>query len=189
MHLFCKFLVCILAVGVLVDGMEKLELKLRDYQDDLVKPALEGKNTIICAPTGSGKTFVAMEAIKQHVSSSRHKFVAFIVDNVSLVDQQECNLAQYLPESVGISSLCGSNSHAYSLPQLLQEYQVIVLTAQVLVNSLKKDKTDATGEKELTIGQFSLLVFDECHHAIKKHPYNEIMRFYLRQKLEVCVSC
>jgi superfamily II DNA or RNA helicase len=44
--------------------MEKQELKLRDYQVELVQPALDGKNTIICAPTGRGKTFVAMEAIK-----------------------------------------------------------------------------------------------------------------------------
>ncbi|XP_046849902.1 antiviral innate immune response receptor RIG-I-like [Xenia sp. Carnegie-2017] len=162
------------SVNVLVVGMEKLSLKLRDYQSYLVQPALEGKNTIICAPTGSGKTFVAMEAIKQHVCSSGHRYVAFIVTNLSLVYQQECNLAQYLPESVGISSLCGSNSPTSSLPQLLEEYQVIVLTAQVLVNSLKKDKTDAPGEKELTIGQFSSC-FDECHHTIKGHPYNEII--------------
>ena len=173
---------------VLVDGMEKQELKLRDYQLELVKPALEGKNTIICAPTGSGKTFVAMEAIKQHVTNPDRKYVAFIVNTVSLVEQQESRLDQYLPDSVNVSSVCGSNPDI-SLPSVLEDTHVVVLTAQVLLNSLKKDKQateeGVAVEKETSISQFSLLVFDECHHTTKEHPYNDIMRWYRKKKFEV----
>ena len=165
--------------------MEKQELKLRDYQVDLVKPALEGKNTIICAPTGSGKTFVAMEAIKHHVASPNRKYVAFIVNTVSLVEQQESCLGRYLPESVAVSSVCGSNPDT-SLPSVLEGTDVVVLTAQVLLNSLKKNKEEGSaGEKELSISHFSLLVFDECHHTTKEHPYNEIMRWYMQRKMKV----
>lgn len=43
------------------------QLILRPYQDELATPALQLKNTIICAPTGSGKTIVAVKIIEQHL--------------------------------------------------------------------------------------------------------------------------
>ena len=43
------------------------ELELREYQKELAAPALKGKNTIICAPTNSGKTYVALEIAKKHL--------------------------------------------------------------------------------------------------------------------------
>jgi len=42
---------------------------LREYQKELAEPAIQGKNTIICAPTNSGKTYVAIEIAKRHLDS------------------------------------------------------------------------------------------------------------------------
>jgi ERCC4-related helicase len=53
---------------------------------------------------------------------------------------------------------------------------ILVITAQILVNAL------AVGDVQ--IEDFTLIVFDECHHSHAKHPYNQIMAHYLDLKLE-----
>lgn len=52
-------------------GPDKANIVLRDYQKDVARPALERKNIIICLPTGSGKTRVAVYITKEHLDSRR----------------------------------------------------------------------------------------------------------------------
>lgn len=53
---------------ILVDyDHEPRELVLRDYQEELVEHACKGKNTIVVAPTGAGKTEVAVFVAREHI--------------------------------------------------------------------------------------------------------------------------
>lgn len=47
------------------------DIVLRDYQMDVARPALEGENVIICLPTGSGKTRVAVYIAKKHLDGRK----------------------------------------------------------------------------------------------------------------------
>ena len=52
------------------------------------------------------------------------------------------------------------------------------MTAQVLANALNQ------GYMQFT--DINLLIFDECHHATKNHPYKVIMRDYAEVKQKLC---
>jgi ERCC4-related helicase len=54
--------------------------------------------------------------------------------------------------------------------RVLGEHQVVVCTGQVLLNLLDK------GAEYMSLERVALLVIDECHNTVKKHPYNKIMQ-------------
>ena len=84
----------------IIDGEEKREFVLSEFQLELAKPALDVQNSIICSPTGSGKTFVAMEVMKKHLELAERKKIIFIVNKVSLLQQQRQRCDTYLPEGI-----------------------------------------------------------------------------------------
>ena len=65
-----------------------------------------------------------------------------------------------------------------SLAQHVPNNDIFVLTPQILVDAL------TANEAQIEMSTFSLLIFDECHHADKGHPYNKVMALYLDKKLE-----
>ncbi|PIO58326.1 hypothetical protein TELCIR_20240 [Teladorsagia circumcincta] len=73
---------------------------LRDYQKELCEKAMGGMNTIIAAPTGSGKTVVAVNIIKSHLDrnriSGRMAKVLFMTPNTVILDQQADCLRKFL---------------------------------------------------------------------------------------------
>lgn len=75
-----------------------------------------------------------------------------------------------VPYSVCV--LCGEQNVDYwdlaRWAVLLEEHQILVATAQVIVDAIKK--------KFLELQQINVLVFDECHHGCKDHPYHELMK-------------
>jgi endoribonuclease Dicer len=94
---------------------------------------------------------------------------------VSLCVQQRLVIQTALPVSVGLIS--GSVApeqwkDAALWRSVLNTYRVMVTTPQVLLDALRHGYIDMGKD-------IGLLVFDEAHHAVDKHPYNRIMvEFY-----------
>jgi len=55
-------------------GPEVNEIELREYQNELARPGVAGRNLIICAPTGSGKTFTAGHICKERRAQASATF-------------------------------------------------------------------------------------------------------------------
>lgn len=163
------------------------EMQLRPYQMEVAQPALEGKNIIICLPTGSGKTRVAVYIAKDHLDKKRKMTepgkVIVLVNKVPLVEQlyrKEFN--PFLKKSYAIERLSGDTQLKISFPNVVKSCDIIISTAQILENSLLNSEK---GEDEgVQLSDFSLIIIDECHHTNKEAVYNNIMRRYLMQKLK-----
>nr|CDO19216.1 Melanoma Differentiation-Associated protein 5 [Chiloscyllium griseum] len=162
------------------------EIRLRDYQQEVAAPALEGKNLIICLPTGSGKTRVAVYITRHHLDKmkllGKTGKVIVLVNKVPLVDQhfrKEFN--PYLKHKYSVSKISGDTQLKISFPQVVRENDIIICTAQILENQLaESNKNDADN---LEISDFSLIIIDECHHTQKEGVYKSIMTRYIEQKL------
>lgn len=163
------------------------ELHLRPYQMEVAQPALEGKNIIICLPTGSGKTRVAVYIAKDHLDKkkkgSKPGKVMVLVNKVPLVEQLfREEFLPFLKKWYCVIGLSGETQLKISFPKVVETHDVIISTAQILENSLLNSEKGEDAGVELS--DFSLIVIDECHHTNKEEVYNNIMRRYLKQKLK-----
>ncbi|XP_042555421.1 interferon-induced helicase C domain-containing protein 1 [Dipodomys spectabilis] len=163
------------------------ELQLRPYQMEVAKPALEGKNIIICLPTGSGKTRVAVYIAKDHLDKKKQASelgkVIVLVNKVILVEQLfDKEFKPFLKKWYNIMKLSGDTQLKISFPEVVKTYDVIISTAQILENSLVNLENGEDAGVQLS--DFSLIIIDECHHTKKEAVYNNIMRRYLKQKVK-----
>ncbi|KAL5795899.1 hypothetical protein ACOSQ2_000719 [Xanthoceras sorbifolium] len=152
------------------------EEKARRYQLDVLEQAKK-KNTIAFLETGAGKTLIAvllMKSVCNDLQKQNKKMLAvFLVPKVPLVYQQ----AEVIRERTGyvVGHYCGEMGQDFWDAQRWQREfdtkQVLVMTAQILLNILR--------HSIIKMEAINLLILDECHHAVKKHPYSLVMsEFY-----------
>uniref|UniRef100_A0AAZ3QTS2 Activating signal cointegrator 1 complex subunit 3 n=1 Tax=Oncorhynchus tshawytscha TaxID=74940 RepID=A0AAZ3QTS2_ONCTS len=156
------------------------EKKMREYQRELAEPVFQGKNTVICAPTGCGKTVVALAICEQHLKvKGKGAKVVFMATKVDVFNQQYKLFQEHFQEKdpdIRIDGLCGNQGDQLSMKVVMENNDIIVLTPQILVNAMARGEVPS-------LSCFSLLILDECHNTTGKHPYNIIMTSYLDAKL------
>ncbi|CAN6589034.1 unnamed protein product [Malus baccata var. baccata] len=153
------------------------EEQVRKYQLDVLEQARK-RNTIAFLETGAGKTLIAvllMQSVCNDMQQKQNKKMlsVFLVPKVPLVYQQ----AEVIRERTGfqVGHYCGEMGQDFWDTRRWQHEfdtkQVLVMTAQILLNILR--------HSIIKMESINLLILDECHHAVKKHPYSLVMsEFY-----------
>ncbi|URE26504.1 hypothetical protein MUK42_18017 [Musa troglodytarum] len=152
------------------------EEQARQYQLDVLEQAKK-KNTIAFLETGAGKTLIAVMLIQsvctEMLKHNKKMLAVFLVPKVPLVYQQ----AEVIRERTGykVGHYCGETGQdfwdARRWQREFESKQVLVMTAQILLNILR--------HSIIKMESIHLLILDECHHAVKKHPYSLVMsEFY-----------
>ncbi|KAG2378305.1 hypothetical protein C9374_008448 [Naegleria lovaniensis] len=146
----------------------------RGYQQELVEHCKK-ENTIIVAPTGAGKTFIAALLIRDTLDQNPAKKILFLVNQISLVDQQATAFQEFNIPRVG--AFHSDKKGLKNWTEDSEYHDVIVCTVQILLNSMKNNE-------ERIMEDVQLIIFDECHHAHSNHPFKVLMRdFYKPRKL------
>ncbi|XP_043359470.1 probable ATP-dependent RNA helicase DHX58 isoform X3 [Dermochelys coriacea] len=154
-------------------------MELRNYQREVILPALEGENIIIWLPTGSGKTRAAAYVCKRHLETRERAKVAVLVNRVHLVEQLFRQEFHVLQDRFQVTPISSNSDRKFFFSQEVKLSDLVICTAKILQNALTSQDQDM--HVELT--DFSLLVIDECHHTHKDGVYNQIMEDYLERKL------
>jgi len=148
-------------------GQEAERQQLRDYQTQCLEQA-KSENIILHLGTGLGKTLVALRLIEHYLERQENKLAVIIVPTVVIVEQH----AKSCREQIGIGDarkkcprvleIAGNNQAGWSREDWLQaidDHDIFVSTPDIFRKALVTNGY-------LRVDNFSVIVFDECHHAI-----------------------
>ncbi len=132
-----------------VDPSQVFPFQLDAFQLEAIKALNEGKNILVCAPTGSGKTAIAEYAM--HLAIAKSQRIFYTTPLKALSNQKFFDLSnRFGEEKVGL--LTGD-------VQINRDAEILVLTTEIFRNMLYKSDQ----EKEL-FERIGFLVLDECHY-------------------------
>ncbi|XP_031436050.1 Fanconi anemia group M protein isoform X2 [Clupea harengus] len=140
---------------------------IRDYQLKISEVALL-QNTLVCLPTGLGKTFIASVVMYNFYRWYPYGKIVFMAPTKPLVAQQieACYKVMGIPQE-HMAELTGSTP-AHQRQELWRSKRIFFLTPQVMVNDLSRNTCPAT--------QVKCVVIDEAHKASGNHAYCQVVR-------------
>jgi len=154
--------------------IKKDSIEERQYQINIAQSAKD-KNTLVVLPTGLGKTIIALILVSKQLKKSENK-ILFLSPTKPLVNQHSNFLCNNLEiENKEISIFTGEVSPE-KRKKLWEKSRIIVSTPQVIQNDLLS--------KKINLKNVSLIVFDECHHAVGDYAYVFISEMYQKQREE-----
>ncbi|XP_068110258.1 Fanconi anemia group M protein [Hyperolius riggenbachi] len=142
-------------------------LPVREYQFSMVQTALL-HNTLVCLPTGLGKTFIAAVVMYNFYRWYPSGKIVFMAPTKPLVAQQieACFRVMGIPQNHMVE-MTGS-TQAHSRRDVWQTHRVFFLTPQIMANDLTRNACPAADIK--------CLVIDEAHKALGNHAYCQVVR-------------
>ncbi|XP_058606157.1 Fanconi anemia group M protein isoform X3 [Onychostoma macrolepis] len=140
---------------------------LREYQLRISEAALL-QNTLVCLPTGLGKTFIASVLMYNFYRWFPASKIVFMAPTKPLVAQQiqACHGVMGIPQE-HMAELTGSTA-AQQRRELWRSKRIFFLTPQVMVNDLSRNTCPAA--------QVRCVVIDEAHKATGNHAYCQVIR-------------
>jgi superfamily II DNA or RNA helicase len=142
---------------------------LRPFQDAVVARARDA-NVVMVGATGIGKTYVAIALLsEQDYGAGKRAFV--LAPTRQLVWQIAAKVSA--STTLGVAALCGHAVEQWGP----REWALELVTTRVVVCTPEVLRTALEGGL-VRMDQINLLVFDECHHVTKRHPYAHVIKMY-----------
>src|SRR3989338_5436876 len=147
-------------------------IEASEYQINILKTALVN-NTLVVLPTGLGKTAIAIMLAAQRLENFPDSKILIVAPTRPLCEQHRKSFSESMeiPEKE-IILLTGKISPE-ARREIYQKAKIISATPQTIQNDLKTGK--------LNLKNFSLLVVDEVHKAVKGYAYPFVCKIYKEQ--------
>ena len=150
--------------------IRKNTAEARTYQQVLAADVLKDGNTMIVAPTALGKTLVAVLVTADRLLNQKKSKVLILAPSKPLAIQHEENFKKFLIPKV--TSITGSIK-TDERQKRWEESQVICATPQTVEADLLNSR--------YSLEDVSLIVFDECHHAVGSYSYVYLASRYVKE--------
>ncbi len=141
----------------------------RLYQQNLAMKALKS-NTMIIAPTAMGKTVIAALVSSERLRLYENSKILVLAPSKPLTLQHERSFKEFLNTSV--ASITG-NDKPKDRKKIWDDNQIICATPQTVESDIIS--------KEYDFKDVSLIIFDECHHAVGSYSYVYLAQKYVQQ--------
>ena len=151
--------------------LKKNALESRIYQKVLAANALKKGNTMIVAPTALGKTVIAILVAIDRLVKLKNTKILVLAPSKPLTIQHEESFRDFT--TLPVTSITGGVK-ADEREKRWKESTVICATPQTVESDLLKGR--------YTLEDVSLIVFDECHHAVGSYSYVYLANRYIQER-------
>ena len=147
-------------------------IESRIYQENILRTA-KRKNTLCVLGTGLGKTTIAVLLSANRIEKFPDSKILIMAPTRPLCAQHQ----KYFKDCLNIPEeeiilLTGKISPSKRI-ELYKEAKIISATPQTISNDIRNDI--------LNLSDFSLLVVDETHRAVKRYPYPFVAKVFKKQ--------
>ncbi len=149
--------------------LKKDAIEQRAYQEAIIASAAK-KNTLVVLPTGLGKTIIALGVAAHRLHTVLGSKVLFLAPTKPLTEQHMRSFEPIL-KAKGFAIVTGKEPPK-KREQIWQENTVFFATPQVVENDIVRNT--------LSLENFSLVIFDECHRASGDYAYTYMAKKYLQ---------
>ncbi len=148
--------------------VKKNKVQKRLYQELLTAKAID-KNTLVVAPTGLGKTIIAVLVIAY--TYNKDKSILLLSPTKPLITQHYKSLIDLLDIPKEKIILLTGEIDPKKRKDLYKEKGIIICaTPQTIDNDLNNNYIDSEN--------FNLIIFDEAHRATKNYAYCNISKYF-----------
>ena len=150
--------------------LKKDAIESRLYQQILAGDVLKNGNTMVVAPTALGKTIIAILVAADRLHKVKNSKVLILAPSKPLAIQHEESFREFI--TLPCTSITGAVKTDERLKRW-EESRIICATPQTIESDLLNGRYD--------LSNVSLIVFDECHHAVGSYSYVYLASRYVRE--------
>jgi ERCC4-related helicase len=158
-------------VGVNVPILKEDAFEKRAYQVEIAKTA-EKKNTLVVLPTGMGKTLVAVIVGAERLDKLGGK-IMITAPTRPLNAQHTRSFEKFTQIPMEDITLITGRYTPEKREKLYKQATIVAATPQCIRNDLKNNK--------LNLKDYTFMIFDEAHRAVKDYAYTYIAKKYMMQ--------